>query len=211
MDQQPLVGEDFGDDAADALQAIVGVAQVARQDHEARTGARRLEQHQPVVAAHHRPHAAELLLQPALAGHVGVVVVEAHPRQVVQGLQRAATVDQFGQGVDRVGDAAELARDDAGKIGNLLADQQVGLAARQVGQRMAGRQLELDVHQVLAQAREVAGNEGRHRLASGQPHDAAYRVGERGGPAIDRERRLLHRLHVAQKFLTGRGQHEAIG
>src|SRR5436190_9005722 len=113
--------------------------------------------------------------------------------------------------VDRVGDATEPAPHNAAEIRHLLADQQVGLAARQVGERVAGGQLELDLLQTVTQLRQMARQPRRHRLAGRQPHHAAHRVAEAGAAPIDRQRRLLHRLGVGQQLLARRGRHEAVG
>ena len=148
-------------------------------------------------------------MQPVLARHVAVVVVEADPRQRHAGLRvrraRAA------RGIDRIGNPAELAGDDAGELGHLLADQQVGLAARQVGERVAGDQLELDLLQPRAQPRQMTRDQHRHRLAGREPHHAAHRVAEPGAAAVDRQGRLLHRLGVGQQLRAGSGRHEAVG
>ena len=65
VDQQPLVGEDVGDDAADPAQKRIGIGEMAGQHGEASAGPGRLVQHQPVVAADLGPAAAAKGQQPA--------------------------------------------------------------------------------------------------------------------------------------------------
>ena len=95
--------------------------------------------------------------------------------------------------------------------GHLLADQEIGLAPRQVGERVARDHLELDLLQPRAQPRQMARDQHRHRLAGRQAHHAAHRVAEPRAAAIDGERGLLHRLGVGQQLLAGRCRHEAVG
>src|SRR5216683_5626990 len=209
MDQQPLLGEHFRQHIDHPLQRRIGIAQVAGQHGETGAGARRFVHHQPVVASHSGPRTRQALMQPVLARHVAVVVVEADPRQPVY--RALAPRREVARGIDGVGDAAQLAHDDAGQLRYLLADQEVGLAPRQVGERVARDHLELDVAQPAAQPGEMARDQVGHRLAGRQAHDAAHRVAEPGAAAMDRQRRFFHRLGVGQKLLAGRGRHEAVG
>ena len=78
VDQPPLLGRDLGQHAADAAQPRVLVREVAGQHGQARSDAHRFVQDEPVVDPDLGPP-AELLVHPALARHVAVIVVEAGP------------------------------------------------------------------------------------------------------------------------------------
>src|SRR5579875_3596972 len=198
MDEEPLIRGALGQDGPQAPQQRVVVAEIAGENGEAGPRPRRLEENEEVVHPDGGPRAGEQLEQPALSWHIGVVVVETDPGCVAERLARAVGDREARMAVDAVRDAAEPARHDAGEVRHLLADQQVGLAPRQVGERMARRQLELDALQPAAKARQMAGEEGGHRLAGGEPHGAAGGVAEPGAVAMDRFGRLLHRLRIRQ-------------
>ena len=66
---------------------------------------------------------------------------------------RSALPRQLGVAVNRVGGAAELARHDAGDIRHLIADQEIGLPARQVRQHVARHQLDLYAYCMLCRSR----------------------------------------------------------
>ena len=211
MDQQPLVGEDVGDGAADPAQHRVGIAEMAGQHGEARARACRLVQHQPVVAADLGPAAAAIFQQPTLPRHPDVIVVEAHPRQRGQRRGRGSLHREVARGIDRVGGASQLARHDAAHLRHLFADQEIGLAARQVGQRVARDHLEFDLPQLAPELAGIARDQRRGRLLRRQAHRAAHRVAEARAATVDGLRRLLHRLGVGQQFLARAGRHEAVG
>jgi hypothetical protein len=116
------------------------------------------------------------------------------------------------RGASSSGDAAELAGDDAGEVGHLVADQEIGLPAREIGQHVARHQLELDALQVVPQPRQVERQESGHGLAGREPHRAMGGIGaEPGAAPVDRVRRLFHGLGVGQQPLAGGGQREAVG
>src|SRR5829696_4453661 len=175
MDQEPLLGRDLGQHAADAAQLRVLVREIARQHGKPGSDARRLMQDEPVVDPDLGPP-AQLLVQPALARHVAVVVVEADPGLVDQRRHAGVLELELARRIDRVGDMAELAGDDAGKLGYLLADQEIGLAPRQVGERVALDDLEFDLLQPGPQPRQMARDQHSHRLAGRQAHHATHRV-----------------------------------
>ena len=121
---------------------------MAGQHRKPRARAHRLLQHQPIVHPDRGPRAVEQIEDPALTGHVIVVVVEADPGQAAELLAGEALRRSPSGAIDRIGRAAEPAGDDAAEIGHLLADQEIGLAAGEIGQHVAGRQLDLDALQL---------------------------------------------------------------
>src|SRR5947199_670516 len=87
---------------------------------------------QPIVDAHGRTRPFEQLDNPAPAGHVAVIVIEADPGQAPQRGRRGFCEGERARAVNGVSDAADASRDDAGEVWHLFPDQESGLATREV-------------------------------------------------------------------------------
>ena len=201
MDQQPLVGErPPASGAADAPQRRIA----RRPDSTAEPRSPRPRapprcSTSQLLHAHRGPRAVRAARAPSSGRACSCGRRRSRPTAGGGALAGEALRrrPQVGRGIDRIGGAAEPAGDDAAEIGHLLADQEIGLAAREVGQHVARRQLELDALQLVAQPRQMARDEGGHRLAGREPHRAVDRVAEPGAAALEGLRRPLHRLASA--------------